>query len=443
MGLIVKNTISRGPHHFLTVEPSRLQKSPQLLIRWFSQGAMAQLAHPNQNEALSVDARQDGYANAKRSSKWASWKKGPLVVYGKKGDEILPQFNGDYFINHEIRIFIKQRVWWKVRRFFFSWLSQYLRSWRCDGKLQLFLFFCCNSNKKTPIKMAAFFEMSLWSIVREGAGSSCGNRLLEALPELPGWLFFWSAWILISYKKNRRQGDKNNFTLSKNSSLPLKMDGWETFILSFFCFGLFSGANWLSVFFVQWIPKSLIPKAIFWRWFVHFPFLPGRIYSFHPEGCRPCTSANILAISLVNRWSRAPDPWFFGICFWRGPKRRKHRRAKQLPTQSKPNYTTQTNTTTQPKLNQANGMFYFQSFFFSAMLFLKKKSQVWALSDSNLMVLCAPARVALRNSQRFLGKPEWLSNPTLSSPKGFVTSKGTAVESGLYVEDSPMLCRIF
>ena len=116
-------------------------------------------------------------------------------------------------------------------------------------------------------------------------------------------------------------------------------------------------------------PKIPYPKGNFLKMIRSFSlFCWGGYTPSHAEGYRPCTSASILAISLVNRWSRAPDPWFFGICFWRGPKRRKHRRAKQSPTQSKPNYTNpnQHNNTAQTKPSQRDVLFSIVFFFCDA-----------------------------------------------------------------------------
>lgn len=116
------------------------------------------------------------------------------------------------------------------------------------------------------------------------------GRLGDVLPspELKGSIarvapFFWSLWMLISYKKNRRQSDKSSSTPPKNNSLPLKMDGWETFILSFLGFGLFLGANWLSVVFC---PENESQNPLSQRQFFEDDSF---IFSFFAGGYTPST----------------------------------------------------------------------------------------------------------------------------------------------------------
>ena len=151
------------------------------------------------------------------------------------------------------------------------------------------LFSCCGSNKKC-LKNCRFWkcDWDLWRCISglrdspEGAGSSCGNRLLEALR----WFKHVTFWSLIVKRWWRLQA------LQRQNC----QDG-----------NIFSGRL----------------QTMYFR--KHFG---------HQLGKQMVTCAGPMVLR----------DWFL----LGGPKRRKHRRAKQPPTRTKPNY--QPNTT-QTKLN--------------------------------------------------------------------------------------------
>lgn len=106
-------------------------------------------------------------------------------------------------------------------------------------------------------------------------------------PELKGSIarVVHGFWFPTRKIGGKRQGDKNNFKLSKNNSLPLKMDGWETFILSFFLFRpVFRGELTDCQYFLSNESQNPLSQRQFFEddSFI-FPFLLGRIYSF-PRG---------------------------------------------------------------------------------------------------------------------------------------------------------------
>ena len=82
---------------------------------------------------------------------WSSeqWKKGPLAIYCIYGMKIIPNYNGDYFINHDIRIpcLINQDDSWKVKGPGFLFVAQVVK--HQPVKLRIVRFFrwrCASSN---------------------------------------------------------------------------------------------------------------------------------------------------------------------------------------------------------------------------------------------------------------------------------------------------------